>query len=94
MQLAAFSLSGGRIEDALSLVERSLPAVRGAENAALLATLLLIKAEALEAAGRAEAAGEVRHRALGWARYGFGADAVVRARASDIATLARLRPGG
>mgnify|MGYP006280512541 FL=1 len=94
MQLAAFSLSGGRIEDALSLVERSLPAVRAAENAALLATLLLIKAEALEAAGRAEAAGNVRRRALGWARYGFGADAVVRARASDIATLARLRPGG
>jgi hypothetical protein len=96
MQLAAFSLSAGQLDGAIALVEESLPPVADAENAALLATLLLIKAEALEARGAAGRAATVRADALGWARYGFGADAVVRARAAEIAALAgpRLAPGG
>ncbi len=91
MQLAAFSLSAGQLEGSLSLVEESLPAVSASENAALLATLLMIKAEALEAGGASREAAAVRQDALGWARYGFGRDDVVRARASEIATLARAR---
>jgi hypothetical protein len=91
MQLAAFSLSAGQIEGTLALVDESLPAVSAAENAALLATLLLIRAEALETAGRGREAASVREDALGWARYGFGRNDVVRARASEIATLARAR---
>ena len=95
MQLAAFSLSAGQLDGAIALVEESLPPVAEAENAALLATLLLIKAEALEARGAAGRAATVREDALGWARYGFGAEAVVRARAAEIAALAgpRLAPG-
>jgi len=99
MQLAAFSLSAGQIDSTLALVEDSLPAVAASQNAALLATLMLIKAEALELAGRGAEAARVQQEALGWARYGFGADTVVRARASEIASLgeprlAPARPGG
>ncbi|MEM9247480.1 MAG: DUF2927 domain-containing protein [Pseudomonadota bacterium] len=91
MQLAAFSLSAGQVDGTLSLVEDSLPAVSASQNAALLATLLLIKAEALELDGQAARAAAVQEDALGWARYGFGSDAVVRARASEIASLGAPR---
>ena len=87
MQLAAFSLSSGQADSTLAQIEGVLPAVRRAENAALLSTLLLIKAEAYELMGRAAEASAVRTEALGWARYGFGSDAVVRARASEISSL-------
>jgi len=87
MQLAAFSLSAGQADGTIQLIDEVLPAVRRAENAALLSTLLLLKAEAYELMGRARQAASVRTEALGWARYGFGADAVVRARASEISAL-------
>ena len=45
---------------------------------ALLATLLMIKAEALDAQGRSEEARITRLDSLGWARYGFGSDQEVR----------------
>jgi hypothetical protein len=63
--------------------------VAGAENAALLATLLMMKAEALEAMGQTQAAQAVRLDSQGWARYGFGSDSQARARAAEIAALAR-----
>lgn len=87
MQLAAFALSQGRAEDALSLVARHAPVAQRSENAALLATLLLIKAESLEMLGRRDQAHRVRNDALGWARYGFGSDAHVLLRAAEIAAL-------
>ena len=59
-----------------------------AEAEALLATLMLVKAEALESAGDVAAARALRLDSLGWARYGFGAEAVVRARQAEIAALA------
>jgi len=42
-----------------------------ARNAALLSTLLLLRAEALELENRAAEAQAVRLDSLGWARYGF-----------------------
>ena len=62
--------------------------MRKAENAALLATLLMIRSESFAALGRADEARAARLDSLGWARYGFGSDAQVRARMSDIAGLA------
>lgn len=94
MQLAAFSLSSGQLDGTLALVQDSLPAVRQAENAALLSTLLLIRAEALDLKGATTEARRVRNEALGWARYGFGSDAIVRARLSEIAALAPRQPAG
>lgn len=87
MQLAAFALSAGQAEDTLTFVDRSLPVVAQAENAALLATLMLLRAEALELMGRASEAREVRVDAMGWARYGFGPEPEVRRRVAEIAAL-------
>lgn len=91
MQLAAFSLSAGDGESTLKLVNASLPAVTASQNAALLATLMMIKAEALELVGRASEARAVRTESLGWARYGFGSDKAVRNRLAEISALAPLR---
>lgn len=88
MQLAATALKDGRAEQALALVNESLMPVAGSENAALLATLLMLKSEALGQLNRASEARAVRLDSLGWARYGFGPEAEVRARMSEIASLA------
>ncbi len=87
MQLAAFALSSGQMDQALALTERAIPVARQHQNASLLATMLAMKAEALEAKGDASGARAARLDSLGWARYAFGSDAQVRARMSDIAAL-------
>ncbi len=89
MQLAAFALSSGQADVAVRIVDSNIGAVEDGQNAALLATLLMVKAEALELLGRTEDARAIRSESLGWARYGFGPDADVRKRAAEIA---RLRP--
>jgi hypothetical protein len=58
------------------------------ENAALLATLLMIRAEALDATGNPSEARAVRLDSLAWGRYGFGSNAAVGARLSEVAALA------
>lgn len=88
MQMAAFALSSGQAPEALLLVGRAIPVVRAAENAALLATLLMMKSEALVLLGRPDEARAARLDSLGWARYGFGPDEEVRARMSEVAQLA------
>lgn len=87
MQLAAFALSAGRTEEALRLTERSLPAATAAQNASLLSTLLMIRAQALQDTGRASEARRVRLDSLAWGRYGFGSNAAVGARLTEVAAL-------
>ena len=94
MQVAAFQLSAGRAEIAIALVDQNLPAVAEAEHAALLSLLLMVKAEALELMGRSGEAARVQSDALAWARYGFGSDAEVRDRVSEILAISpRFRRG-
>jgi len=94
MQLAAFALSAGQTEAAITLVDDNIGPVAAAENAALLATLLMIKSEALTLEGRTAEARAVRLDSLGWARYGFGSDKAVRLRLREIASLShRVRKG-
>ncbi|MFV0360521.1 MAG: DUF2927 domain-containing protein [Tropicimonas sp.] len=88
MQLAAFALSAGQPEGAMALIDESLPAVRASENAALLSSLMMMRAAALELLGRDAEARREREQALGWARYGFGSDRIVREHAVEIASLA------
>jgi hypothetical protein len=88
MQLAAYALSSGDPKTVLRIADTYIPVAEEAENAALLAQLMLMKAEALLLSGRVAEAAVVRQEALGWARYGFGADGEVRARAGEIAALA------
>jgi len=94
MQLAAFALSSGQTEAAIALVDDNLGVVASAENAALLATLLMIKSEALTLEGKTDEARAIRLDSLGWARYGFGSDQAVRLRLREIAALSqKMREG-
>ncbi len=88
VQLAAHALSLGNAETAIAIADRHIAPVMQAENAALLATLLMIKAEGLDHLGRDTEAQLVRLDSLGWARYGFGSDAEVGARLTQIAAIA------
>ncbi len=94
MQRAAMALAGGQNLAALRLADRAIPVVRSHENAALLATLMLIKAEALERSGDPAAAAALRLDSQVWARYGFGPDSVVKDRMRDIATVADRATNG
>jgi hypothetical protein len=91
MQLAAFALAAGQGDIALDLVDGAIPVVERAENAALLASLLFVRAESLVLLGRADEARVARVESLGWARYGFGRDEDVILRASEIASLRPVR---
>jgi hypothetical protein len=88
MQVAAYALARGDAVQAEALTSRAIPVIAAAENAALMATLMLVKAEALTMLGRDAEARAVRIDSDGWARYGFGSDAQIRARTGEIATLA------
>ena len=88
MHLATFALADGNAAEAIRLTNRAMPAAAAAQNASLLASLMMVKAEALALSGRASEAHQVRLDSLGWARYGFGSDAEVRKRMLGIATLA------
>ena len=95
MQLAAIALSTGQPAQAIQFADRAIPVVSRAENAALLATLMLIKAEAYDAQGMVAEAKAIRLDSLGWARYGFGSEAQVRARMAEVSALAaRGQRGG
>ncbi|WP_418593871.1 DUF2927 domain-containing protein [Ponticoccus sp. (in: a-proteobacteria)] len=94
-QLAAYAISTGRAEDALYLLTPHLDTAAQHENAALLATLMMLRAEALELAGHVTEGRKVRVDSLGWARYGFGSDWAVRAKLREVGLLnpARRRQG-
>ena len=94
MQLAAFALSADRPVEALVLTRAAQPAARATQNGALLASLKMVEAEALERAGRPDDAARVREESLGWARFGFGDARAVRARLENVAALGRPRGAG
>jgi hypothetical protein len=86
-QLAAFALTENRPDEAMNLTGVSIDLAARHENAALLSTLLMLRAEALDLAGRVSAGADVRLDSLGWARYGFGSDWSVRAKLREIGAL-------
>jgi hypothetical protein len=94
MQLAAMALAGGLPEDAARIAARAIPAVQAQGNAALAATLMLIRAEALERMGDSAGASALRLDSTPYARYGFGPDRVVEERIEDIAAVANRAGGG
>ncbi|MFY0309245.1 DUF2927 domain-containing protein [Leisingera sp. D0M16] len=91
VQLAAYEIATGDGAAALARLGPAVATAAAHENAALLSTLLMLQAEALELEGRNAEARRVRLDSLGWARYGFGPDWVVEARLEEIAAL---RPSG
>jgi hypothetical protein len=90
-QLGAYAVSKGQGQDALRLIAPHIQTARDSENAALLATLLLLRSEALELENRSAEARTVRLDSIGWARYGFGPDWAVRAKLREIASLNPLK---
>jgi hypothetical protein len=93
MQLAAIALKTGQPRQAIAFADHAIPAARQSQNAALTATLMLIKARAYESMGQTEAARALHLDAAPLARYGFGSDKEMRARMAEIAAL-DARDGG
>ncbi|GLT09834.1 DUF2927 domain-containing protein [Sulfitobacter sp. PR48] len=90
-QVAAYAITKGDGNRALRLIAPHVDTAIQSENAALLATLLLLRAEALELENRPTEASGVRLDSVGWARYGFGPDWAVRAKLREIASLNPLK---
>ncbi|WP_120632899.1 DUF2927 domain-containing protein [Ruegeria sp. EL01] len=87
-QTAAFALAQDQGPKVLPQLDQAINVMTRAENASILATLLLLKSEALKQADKPEQARAVRLDSLGWARYGFGSDLVVQSLMRD----ATVRP--
>jgi hypothetical protein len=90
-QLGGYAVSQGQGDAALRLIAPHIDIARKSQNAALLATLLLLRSEALELENRTAEARSVRLDSIGWARYGFGPDWAVRAKLREIASLNPLK---
>ena len=88
MQLAAFALANGQWEEVSRIADRALPTATAAQNASLMAGLMMMKSEALARLGQPEAAASLLLDSLGWARYGMASDDEVLSRYGSIAALA------
>ncbi|WP_242648523.1 DUF2927 domain-containing protein [Cognatishimia maritima] len=86
-QLAAYALAQGDAQEALRLADSQIGNATTYQNAIHLASLLMLKSEALAALGQTAAAELARLDSLGWARYGFGPEWIVRAKQREIALL-------
>lgn len=86
-QLAAYAITHGDGDTALDMLNPHIHQASQNENAALLSTLLLLQAEALDLEGRDTEARTVRLDSLGWARYGFGSDWAVQSKMREISSL-------
>ncbi|WP_425439259.1 DUF2927 domain-containing protein [Roseovarius azorensis] len=94
-QLAAYAITRSRGDEALIWLGSHQATAERHENATLLATLMMLRAEALDLTGRVAEAQAVRLDSLGWARYGYGADWAVRAKLQDVSALNPLKePNG
>lgn len=89
VQQAAFALAAGDTARVIALSDTWVNVTAQHQNAALMSTLLMFKAQALDMRGETAQAESLRLDTLGWARYGFGSDANVQARLDEIAGLAR-----
>lgn len=93
-QTASFALAQDRGPEILPDLNAAIDVMTRAENASLLATLLLLKSEALKQAGQDQQARAVRLDSIGWARYGFGSDLVARSLADGEVGSAGNNTGG
>jgi len=93
-QLTAHAIARGDATTALQILRGQTELATQYENATLLASLLMLKAEAQEMTGQVEAARATRRESLGWARYGFGPDWAVRAKLHEVAALNPARRQG
>jgi len=87
VQLASYQIAYGEGQEALVTLAPYLDAAYEEENAALLSTLMFLRAEALELTGRTSEARIVRLDSLNWARYGFGSEKHLKTKLREIQAL-------
>lgn len=87
LQLAVQALASGQLGMVMDLTGRALPLARRTENAAFEATLVFLRAEALEQMGRTAEARRLRGDIRAAALFGFGTESAVEARQAEIARL-------
>lgn len=87
MHLAVQALASGQADMAATMAGQALPAALRSENAAFIASLGFIRAEALAQMGRIDEAAALRLDSMAAARYGFGSEAAARARMEEIARI-------
>ncbi len=87
MNLAVQALASGQYDMVMDLTARARPLAQRTENAALLASLSFLRAEAMERMGNNELAQRLRLDSMAAARYGFGSQAAAQARIDEIARL-------
>jgi hypothetical protein len=92
-QLAAHAVTQGNGLRALALIGPHIDRAARSENAVLVSTLLLLRAEALDLIERSAEARTVRLDSLEWARYGFSPKSAVRAKLREISSLSPLKKG-
>jgi hypothetical protein len=92
VQLAAATLVSRDAQTTIRIVDQAIPVARRHENAALMAQLMMFKAEALDMQGDTVAGAALRLDSLAWGRYGFGSRDEVIDRLNEIASLARDNP--
>lgn len=88
MHLAVQALAAGQPQMALDLANSAWPYAERTENAAFLASLGFIRAEAEAQRGNADLAARLRLDSMPAARYGFGSEAAAQARLDEIARIA------
>lgn len=87
VQLASYQIAYGKGQQALVTLARYLDAAYEEENAAVLSTLMVLRAEALELTGPASEAHIVRLDRLNWARYGFGSEKHLKTKLREIQAM-------
>jgi len=85
LQVAAIALAAGEWDVVETLTARYTPVAKRGEDASLLSDLLMVRADALRAAGKPWEA--TRRNGLAWARYAYGSASQVRDRAAQIDRL-------
>lgn len=92
-QLAAFALAEGDAERVLSMTDRYVSVARRHQNAAVLASLLMLRAEAFDVLSQHSRAQLLRLDSLAWARFGMGSGFRAQQHMAEIQALNPLGPG-
>lgn len=89
LHLTAQALAAGQHDLVLQLTDSAMTVARRTENGALLASLMLLRAQSLEHLGQRQKAEGLRRDSVPFALYGFGSEQAADNRREEIATLAR-----
>jgi hypothetical protein len=87
VQLTSYQISYRKGQVALLTLARYLDAAYEEENAAVLSTLMFLRAEALDLTGPASEAHSVRLDRLNSARYGFGSEKHLKTKLREIQAM-------